>query len=162
MRRGGTAYQRPQTGRCDEGIQKRSECIAYVRVVSIADGCRGDLRRSDSGGRWRYLGADGDWERGWNGVTGGSHQSGATGSAANGSPSLLDPGPSPFPDNSRQKRNEERQRRLVSDTQKLVALTAQLKDEVAASGAEAMTPEMLKQMDEIEKLAKSVKDKMRD
>ena len=84
------------------------------------------------------------------------------GSASNGSPSLLDTGPSPFPDNSRQKRNEERQRRLVSDTQKLVALTAQLKDEIAASNAEAMTPEMLKQMDEIEKLAKSVKDKMRD
>ena len=91
-----------------------------------------------------------------------SHQSGANGNASNGSPSLLDAGPSPFPDNSRQKRNEERQRRLVGDTQKLLALTAQLKEEVAASSAEAMTPEMLKQMEEIEKLAKSVKDKMRD
>ena len=96
------------------------------------------------------------------GVQSGAHQTGSIGSASNGSPSLLDPGTSPFPDNSRLKRNDERQRRLVSDTQKLLALTAQLKAEVASSGAETMTPEMLKQMDEIEKLAKSVKDKMRE
>jgi hypothetical protein len=96
------------------------------------------------------------------GVPSGSHQASANGTASNGSPSLLDTAPSPFADSSRQKRNDDRQRRLVGDTQKLVALTAQLKAEVAASGAEAMTPEMLKQMDEIEKLAKSVKDKMRD
>lgn len=69
---------------------------------------------------------------------------------------------SPFPDNSKQKRNEDRQKRLVADTQKLLALTSQLKAEVASSGAETMSPEMLKQTEEIEKLAKSVKDKMRD
>jgi len=69
---------------------------------------------------------------------------------------------SPFPDTTRQKRNDERQRRIVSDTQRLVALANQLKAEIAASGAESMTPEMVRQMEEIEKLAKSVKDKMRD
>ena len=74
----------------------------------------------------------------------------------------LDTGPSPFPDNSRQKRNEERQRRLVSDTQRLLPLTSQLKAEFASTAAETMSPEMLKQMEEIEKLAKSVKDRMRD
>jgi len=74
----------------------------------------------------------------------------------------LDDMGSPFPDTTRQKRNDERQRRIVSDTQKLLALTEQLKAEVASTGAESMTPEMLKQMEEIEKLAKSVKDKMRD
>jgi hypothetical protein len=63
---------------------------------------------------------------------------------------------------TRQKRNDERQRRLVSDTQRLLVLANQLKAEVAASGAESMTPEMLRQVDEIEKLARSVKDKMRD
>ena len=93
----------------------------------------------------------------------GTHQSGSTTPASTGTPSLLDSlPPSPFPDTSKQKRNDERQRRIVSDTQKLLALTSQLKAEVAASGADAMTPEMLRQMDEIEKLAKSVKDKMRD
>jgi hypothetical protein len=74
----------------------------------------------------------------------------------------LDPFDSPFADTTRQKRNEDRQRRIVSDTQRLLTLANQLKAEIAASGAESMTPEMLRQMDEIEKLAKSVKDRMRD
>jgi len=74
----------------------------------------------------------------------------------------LDPYESPFADTTRQKRNEDRQRRIVSDTQRLLTLANQLKAEIAASGAESMTPEMLRQMDEIEKLAKSVKDRMRD
>jgi len=91
----------------------------------------------------------------------GPHQAGGM-SPASAATSSLDTGTSIFPDNSRQKRNDERQRRIVSDTQKLLALTSQLKAEVASTGAEAMTPEMLKQMDEIEKLAKSVKDRMRD
>jgi hypothetical protein len=100
-------------------------------------------------------------------MPGGSLQTGGTmpasvgGSSPLGGPGPIDQG-SPFPDLSRQKRNDERQRRLVSDTQKLLALTAQLKAEVASTGAETMSPEMLKQMEEIEKLAKSVKDKMRD
>lgn len=93
----------------------------------------------------------------------GTHQTGGLTPASAGANSPLDSLPaSPFPDTSKQKRNDERQRRIVSDTQKLLALTSQLKAEVAVSGADAMTPEMLRQMDEIEKLAKSVKDKMRD
>jgi hypothetical protein len=68
----------------------------------------------------------------------------------------------PFFQNNRQKWNEDRQKRLVSDTQRLVRLASELKAEVASSGAESLTPEMQKKMDEIEKLAKSVKDKMRD
>lgn len=98
----------------------------------------------------------------------GSHQTGdASASAAGrksplGSADAMDNVPSPFPDNNKQKRNDERQRRLVNDTQRLLTLTTQLKEEVASSGAEKMTPEMQKQMEEIEKLARSVKDKMRD
>ena len=93
------------------------------------------------------------------GMQSGGHQPG--GNASQG-PGSLDPGPSPFPDNSREKRNDERQRRLVNDTQRLLTLTSQLKAEVASTGAGTMSPEMLRQMEEIEKLAKSVKDKMRD
>jgi len=98
----------------------------------------------------------------------GTHQTGGTapasigGSSPLGGPGSLDAASSPFPDLSRQKRNDERQRRLVIDTQRLLVLTGQLKTEVATTGAETMSPEMLKQMEEIEKLAKSVKDKMRD
>lgn len=59
-------------------------------------------------------------------------------------------------------RNVERQKRLESDTQRLLVLANELKTEVASSGTETMTPEMLHQMDEIEKLARSVKDRMRN
>jgi len=59
-------------------------------------------------------------------------------------------------------RNDERQRKLVSDTERLLLLANQLKIEVAASDSETMTPLMLHQMDEIEKLARSVKEKMRN
>jgi hypothetical protein len=96
------------------------------------------------------------------GIQSSSRQNGGIPPASSGTDSPLDGVSSPFPDTSKQKRNDERQRRIVIDTQKLLALTAQLKAEVAASGAETMTPEMLKQMDEIEKLAKSVKEKMRN
>ncbi len=103
------------------------------------------------------------------GVPSGTHQTGGGsmpaavgGSSPLGGAGSLDAGSSPFPDLSRQKRNDERQRRIVSDTQRLLTLTSQLKAEVAATGAETMSPEMLKQMEEIEKLAKSVKEKMKD
>ncbi len=74
---------------------------------------------------------------------------------------INEPG-SPFPDTSAARRNDERQRRIVSDTQRLLTLATQLKAEVASSGTQTPTPEMLRQMDDIEKLAKSVKDKMRN
>ena len=67
-----------------------------------------------------------------------------------------------FSESARQKRNQERQKRLEGDADRLLSLANQLKSEVAASGAESMTPDMLRQMDEIEKLAKSVKEKMRN
>jgi hypothetical protein len=58
--------------------------------------------------------------------------------------------------------NISRQKRLVSDTARLLALANELKTEAAGSGSETLTPEMLRKMDEIERLARSVKDKMRD
>jgi hypothetical protein len=73
--------------------------------------------------------------------------------------------PDPFAQATRERLEQERatgrQRQLVHDTERLLALANQLKAEVAASGAESMTPEMLRQMDEIEKLARSVKEKMK-
>jgi hypothetical protein len=59
-------------------------------------------------------------------------------------------------------RNVERQKHLVSDTERLVALANELKLEVAKSGSETLTPEMQHKIAEIEKLARSVKDKMRE
>jgi hypothetical protein len=67
-----------------------------------------------------------------------------------------------LPESYARMQNTERQRRLVGDTERLLMLTNQLKASIASSGTESLTPEMLRQMDEIEKLARSVKNKMRN
>ncbi len=67
-----------------------------------------------------------------------------------------------LPESYARMQNSERQRRLVSDTERLLILTNQLKASIANSDGEALTAEMLRQMDEIEKLARSVKNKMRN
>ena len=60
------------------------------------------------------------------------------------------------------KRNTQRQQQIVDDTAKLVQLAQQLKDEVDKSSKNALSVSVVKKADEIEKLAKAVKDKMRD
>jgi hypothetical protein len=57
-------------------------------------------------------------------------------------------------------RNSERQKRLESDTQKLVGLVDELKQQM--HGEKEMSPaELSKRAEEIEKLARSVKDRMK-
>ena len=56
--------------------------------------------------------------------------------------------------------NAERQKALISDTEKLLKLAKELNDEVAASDSGTMSDEQLRKVAEIGKLAKSVKDKM--
>jgi hypothetical protein len=63
---------------------------------------------------------------------------------------------------TRAERNLERQKHLENDTKRLLALANELNTEIASSGTETMTPEMLRKMNEIEKLARSVKEKMKD
>jgi hypothetical protein len=58
-------------------------------------------------------------------------------------------------------RNAERQKDLVKDTQKLYDLASQLKDEVAKTNKDTMSIDVIKKADEIEKLAKSVSNKMK-
>jgi hypothetical protein len=58
-------------------------------------------------------------------------------------------------------RNAQRQKEMVSDTNKLLALAAQLKQEAAKNGQEGPAPDVSKEADQIEKLAKSVRDKMK-
>jgi hypothetical protein len=67
-----------------------------------------------------------------------------------------------LPESYARMQNTERQKRLVSDTDRLLTLTSQLQASIASSGGETPTPEMLRKMDEIEKLARSVKNKMRN
>ena len=56
----------------------------------------------------------------------------------------------------------DRQSQLRLDTEKLVALTADLKQHVDKAGANILSMDVIKKAQEIQKLAKSVQDKMRN
>jgi hypothetical protein len=58
-------------------------------------------------------------------------------------------------------RNAERQKRLVTDTDKLLQLAQELKTEVDKSNKDTLSLSVVKKAEEIEKLAKSVKDRMK-
>jgi hypothetical protein len=59
------------------------------------------------------------------------------------------------------KANQERQALLKADTDKLVKLAGELKEYVDKSNENVLSLEVLKKAEEIEKLARSVKDKMK-
>ncbi len=56
--------------------------------------------------------------------------------------------------------NADRQKSLVSDTNKLLVLVNELNAEIARSKADALTAEQLRKVAEIEKLARNVREKM--
>jgi len=60
------------------------------------------------------------------------------------------------------KRNAMRQQQIVSDTAHLLQLAQQLNDDVSKSNKDELSVTVVKDADEIEKLAKSIKEKMRD
>jgi hypothetical protein len=60
-----------------------------------------------------------------------------------------------------QRRNDQRQQDIVNDTAKLLKLTEQLKTEVEKSNKDQTSAAMMKKAEEIEKLARAVKEKMR-
>jgi nitric oxide reductase activation protein len=73
-----------------------------------------------------------------------------------------DMGPSPAMAQEQAKmRNVDRQKQLVSDTQKLLALANELKSDVDKSNKDTMSLDVIRKADEIEKLAHSVKEKMK-
>jgi len=59
-------------------------------------------------------------------------------------------------------RNEERQKKLVSDTERLLALATKLHEDVAKTDKNILSLDVVKRADEIEKLAHNVKERMRD
>jgi hypothetical protein len=59
------------------------------------------------------------------------------------------------------KANQERQATLKSDTDKLLKLAVELKQSVDKSSENVLSMEVIKKADEIEKLAHSVKEKMK-
>jgi len=58
-------------------------------------------------------------------------------------------------------RNSDRQKKLVSDTERLLALANELKEEVDKTNKDTLSLEVIRKADEIEKLAHSVKEKMK-
>jgi len=82
------------------------------------------------------------------------------------------PGMQPFPgedhplspiiaQKQEQARNIDRQKRLVTDTDKLLSLATELKQEVDKTNKDVMSVDVIKKADEIEKLAHSVKERMK-
>jgi hypothetical protein len=56
--------------------------------------------------------------------------------------------------------NTERQKQMVSDAAKLLKLAQELNSEVASANSAAFTPDQLRKIAEIEKLAHSVRERM--
>jgi len=56
--------------------------------------------------------------------------------------------------------NTERQKQMVSDASKLLKLAKELNDEVAGTNSDSFTPDQLRKIAEIEKLARSVRERM--
>lgn len=59
------------------------------------------------------------------------------------------------------KSNLERQQQLKKDTEKLLELATELKQYVDKSNENTLSLDVIRKADQIEKLAKSVKDKMK-
>jgi hypothetical protein len=81
-------------------------------------------------------------------------------------PGLTDPDESNPMDTNRaaqqeKMRNNDRQKRLVADTDKLLELATDLKAQVDKSTKDTLSVDVIKKADEIEKLAHSVKERMK-
>lgn len=57
--------------------------------------------------------------------------------------------------------NDDRHKRLVADTEKLLSLSAELKDDVSKTTKNELSLDVIKKAAEIEKLAHDVKERMR-
>lgn len=58
-------------------------------------------------------------------------------------------------------RNDDRQRRLVADTDKLLTLATELHQDVAKTNKNVLSIDVVKRADEIERLAHGVKERMK-
>ncbi len=66
----------------------------------------------------------------------------------------------PFSEKRLRAMNADRQKSMVSDTEKLLKLARQLDAEIASNPTDELTPEETRKLAEIEKLARNVKSKM--
>lgn len=77
------------------------------------------------------------------------------------SPVAVDPARERLLFQAAQHQNAERQKALQQDTDKLLELATELKQHVDRTNANILSMDVVKKAQEIEKLAKSVKDKMK-
>ena len=79
--------------------------------------------------------------------------------------SSVDSGPDPFRAGMEARRlkmaNDDRHKRLVADTEKLLSLSTELKEDVSKTTKNELSLDVIKKAAEIEKLAHDVKDRMR-
>jgi hypothetical protein len=59
------------------------------------------------------------------------------------------------------RRNIERQNKMVADSDKICALAQEFSDQINKGAQDALSPASVRKIEEIEKLAKGVKDRMR-
>lgn len=85
------------------------------------------------------------------------------GSTPLGSPTANEPDPLAEKMHEQQAlaRTTERQKKLVADTNKLLELATELKTEVDKTNKDVLSLDVIKKADEIEKLAHSVKERMK-
>jgi hypothetical protein len=76
-------------------------------------------------------------------------------------PRYRDPGSTIFAERRLQALNAAQHQAIVDDTNKLVKLVAELNEQINKSNAHSLTPQQQQKVAEIEKLAHSVRDKMR-
>jgi nitric oxide reductase activation protein len=79
----------------------------------------------------------------------------------NGNPTEPDPMDPHRNEQQEKLRNNDRQKRLVADTEKLLTLATDLKAQVDKSTKDTLSVDVIKKADEIEKLAHSVKERMK-
>jgi len=84
-----------------------------------------------------------------------------TPSISNPLPSLGPETPPSLKEKQEKAQNDERQKRLVADTDKLLELATQLHTDVAKTDKNVLSIDVIKRADEIEKLAHAVKERMR-
>jgi|SRR5450432_121971 len=80
---------------------------------------------------------------------------------AAGEDSVEDEARRKFEHDQQKKANEERFRKIREDTEKLVQLSNELKEYVGKANEHTLSLDVIKKAEEIERLAKSVKDKMK-
>jgi hypothetical protein len=140
------------------------------------------VHRPDPTGGGSYgAGSAGGYGAGSSGSYGGTQGSGSGQNSGNGtgaghggigpvSPSTLgDLGTSDVPLNQQQleeqqakARNTERQKELIAETQKLVALANELQTDVTKSTKDTLSLDVIRKADEIDKLARNVREKMKN